>query len=367
MPNRPYASDTSSALRLEGVIKKYRDHAVLQKVSLKIESGEFLTLLGPSGCGKTTLLNLIAGFADADEGEIFIDDTPVTALPPYQRQIGIVFQNYALFPHMTVARNIAYGLRMRRVPAAEIERRVGEAMALVKLEGLGERKPRELSGGQQQRVALARALVFEPSVVLLDEPLGALDRQLRETMQLELKQLHSETSVTMIYVTHDQGEAMTMSDRVAVFHDGDLLQCAPPKQLYDEPESAFVAEFVGENNRLSGTLVSRDGGRGSIQTDAGIMVASRLSPQVRIGDKVLLYVRPERASIGAAAVSCENRFEARIVDMIFQGDHTRLRLDFPGSSHFTVKQNFFAETRLPAVGDLVQLGWTAQALQVVQA
>lgn len=353
--------------RYENVVKSYGALTVVKGLNLEVKRGEFLSLLGPSGSGKTTTLMMLAGLETPTSGRILLDDVPIEGIPPHRRNIGVVFQNYALFPHMTVAENLAYPLKARRMAKPEIGKRVKRALEMVKLASLSERRPAQLSGGQQQRVALARALVFEPSVVLLDEPLGALDRQLRETMQLELKQLHSETSVTMIYVTHDQGEAMTMSDRVAVFHDGDLLQCAAPKQLYDEPESAFVAEFVGENNQLSGTLVSRDEGRGSIRTDAGIMVASKLSSQVRIGDKVLLYVRPERASIGAAAVNCENRFEARIVDTIFQGDHTRLRLDFPGSSHFTVKQNFFAEPRLPAIGDLVQLGWTAQALQVVPA
>ncbi|GLR54857.1 ABC transporter ATP-binding protein [Shinella yambaruensis] len=353
--------------RYENVVKSYGALTVVKGLNLEVRRGEFLSLLGPSGSGKTTTLMMLAGLETPTSGRILLDGVSIEGIPPHRRNIGVVFQNYALFPHMTVAENLAYPLKARRMARPEIGSRVQRALEIVKLESLAERRPAQLSGGQQQRVALARALVFEPSVVLLDEPLGALDRQLRETMQLELKQLHSETSVTMIYVTHDQGEAMTMSDRVAVFHDGNLLQCAPPKQLYDEPESAFVAEFVGENNRLSGTLVSRDGEQGSIKTDAGMMVASRLSSKVRIGDQVLLYVRPERASIGVAAGTCENRFEARVVDTIFQGDHTRLRLDFPASSHFTVKQNFFADTGPPAVGDRVRLGWSAQALQVVQA
>lgn len=353
--------------RYENVVKSYGALTVVKGLDLDVRRGEFLSLLGPSGSGKTTTLMMLAGLETPTSGRILLDGVPIEGIPPHRRNIGVVFQNYALFPHMTVADNLAYPLKARRMAKPEIGRRVKRALEMVKLESLGERRPAQLSGGQQQRVALARALVFEPSVVLLDEPLGALDRQLRETMQLELKQLHRQTSVTMIYVTHDQGEAMTMSDRVAVFHDGHLLQCAPPKQLYDEPESAFVAEFVGENNRLSGIVASRDGEGGSIRTEAGMMFAARLGRQVRVGDRVLLYVRPERASIGAAAGGCENRFEARIADAIFQGDHTRLRLDFPASSHFTVKQNFFAEARPPGMGERVCLGWSAEALQVVRA
>ena len=353
--------------RYENVVKAYGGLTVVKGLNLEVERGEFLSLLGPSGSGKTTTLMMLAGLESPTSGRILLDDVPIEGIPPHRRNIGVVFQNYALFPHMTVAENLAYPLKARRMAKPEIGKRVRRALEMVKLESLSERRPAQLSGGQQQRVALARALVFEPSVVLLDEPLGALDRQLRETMQLELKQLHRETSVTMIYVTHDQGEAMTMSDRVAVFHDGNLLQCAPPKQLYDEPDSAFVAEFVGENNRLSGTFVSCDGESCSIRTDAGMMVAAKSKHDIRTGDPVLLYVRPERASIGAAATACENRFEARVVDTIFQGDHTRLRLDFPASANFTVKQNFFADAGPPAVGDRVQVGWSTQALQVVQA
>lgn len=351
----------------EKVVKSYGPLTVVKGLDLEIRRGEFLSLLGPSGSGKTTTLMMLAGLETPTSGRILLDGTPIEGIPPHRRNIGVVFQNYALFPHMSVAENLAYPLKARRMAKAEIDKRVTRGLEMVKLGSLGERRPAQLSGGQQQRVALARALVFEPSVVLLDEPLGALDRQLREIMQLELKQLHNETSVTMIYVTHDQGEALTLSDRVAVFRDGHLLQCAPPKQLYDAPEDAFVAEFVGENNRLSGMVLSRDGERGSIRTEAGVMVTSRLSPRMQIGEQVLLYVRPERASIGAAAADCENRFEARVADVIFQGDHTRLRLDFPGSGHFTVKQNFFADAEPPAIGSRVQLGWSANALQVVPA
>lgn len=353
--------------RYENVVKAYGGLRVVKGLNLEVERGEFLSLLGPSGSGKTTTLMMLAGLESPTSGRIFLDDVPIEGIPTHRRNIGVVFQNYALFPHMTVAENLAYPLKARRMSKPDISRQVNRALEMVKLDKLGARRPAQLSGGQQQRVALARALVFEPSVVLLDEPLGALDRQLRETMQFELKQLHRETSVTMIYVTHDQGEAMTMSDRVAVFNNGNLLQCAPPRQLYDEPQDAFVAEFVGENNRLSGTVLSCDGESCVIQTDAGAMVAAPPGRKLQKGDPVLLYVRPERACVGAAAANCENRFETRVVDTNFQGDHTRLTLGFPSSSNFTVKQNFFADAGPPAPGEAVMAGWSRQAVQVVPA
>ena len=324
MPNSPYSSDSSSAVRLEGVVKKYRGHAVLQQVSLKIERGEFLTLLGPSGCGKTTLLNLIAGFADADDGEIFIDDTSVTALPPYQRQIGIVFQNYALFPHMTVERNIAYGLRMRRVPAAEIERRVREAMALVKLDGLGERKPRELSGGQQQRVALARAIVNQPKLLLLDEPLSALDLKLRKRMQLELKHLQAKLGIAFIFVTHDQEEAMTMADRVVVMHAGRIEQVGAGTDIYRQPATRFVAEFIGDANFMAFTSAGDD----RLQLDAqGLRVPLGGKPAPARGVAVL---RPEDLRLSAEASG--HTLTGAVTDVINVGSHSMIHVDIGGQS-----------------------------------
>jgi len=327
MPNSPYSSDSSSAVSLEGVVKKYRGHAVLQQVSLKIERGEFLTLLGPSGCGKTTLLNLIAGFADADNGEIFIDGTPVTALPPYQRQIGIVFQNYALFPHMTVERNIAYGLRMRRVPAAEIERRVREAMALVKLDGLGERKPRELSGGQQQRVALARALVIRPKVLLLDEPFSALDKSLRGAMQVEIRDIQRRLGVTTIFVTHDQGEALSMSDRIAVMNQGVIRQVATPDELYRNPQDPFVASFLGDVNILPAHYHGTSAETIQLRLGAGLthIPRQRLVGGSHEGHRLDLYVRPEHIKL--EALHSGSVLSGTVVNHVFQGDHVDLYLD----------------------------------------
>ncbi|KRB30993.1 spermidine/putrescine ABC transporter ATP-binding protein [Mesorhizobium sp. Root695] len=351
--------------RYESVSKSYGGLTVVKDLDLDIRRGEFLSLLGPSGSGKTTTLMMLAGLQSPSSGHIFLNGRPIDGIPPHRRNIGVVFQNYALFPHMTIAENLAYPLKARRLPKPEIARRVQRGLEMVKLHAFAQRRPTELSGGQQQRVALARALVFEPSVVLLDEPLGALDRQLRETMQLELKQLHRETGVTMVYVTHDQAEAMTMSDRVAVFNDGKLLQCAPPREIYDRPESAFVAEFVGENNRLVGTIVASGEDGCTVKTDTGLVIRSRPQPGLAVGASVFVYLRPERVLVGPAAASCENRYVVEVADAIFLGDHTRLRIDLPGNPNFTVKHNFFGDARPPGPADRIEFGWTTRAPQVV--
>ncbi len=248
-----------SPLKLAGVSKSFDRTKVLHDIVLEVAPGEFLTLLGPSGCGKSTILNLIAGFIDCDGGDIVIDGEIVTHKPTYQREIGIVFQNYALFPHMTVARNIGYGLEMRKVPRPEIERRVAQTLDLVKLSDFGERKPKQLSGGQQQRVALARALVVEPRVLLLDEPFSALDKNLRGAMQVELKEIQRKTGVTTIFVTHDQEEALSMSDRIAVMSEGRIRQIAAPRDIYEHPDDEFVATFVGDVSVFPGRVVAQSG------------------------------------------------------------------------------------------------------------
>ena len=327
------------AVSLEKVVKKYRDQTVLHRVSLKIRQGEFLTLLGPSGCGKTTLLNLIAGFAEADGGEIFIDGEPVTTVPPHLRKIGIVFQNYALFPHMTVERNIGYGLRMRNVPKDEIARRVQEAMALVKLEGLGQRKPRELSGGQQQRVALARALVIEPKVLLLDEPFSALDKSLRASMQVEIREIQRRLGVTTIFVTHDQGEAMAMSDRIAVMSAGRIRQIDTPSELYRNPQDPFVASFLGDVNILPGYYHRQKGDTIQIRIGSALldMPRSRIVGGIREGLQLDVYVRPENMqlhSVGNGAL-----LTGTVVNHVFQGDHiiTYVDTDLPVAGRRVVK------------------------------
>ncbi|MEH2553229.1 spermidine/putrescine ABC transporter ATP-binding subunit [Bradyrhizobium algeriense] len=255
----PASDKIRPAVQLDGVTKRFGDSVALHEAWLKIQPSEFMTLLGPSGCGKTTLLNLVAGFLGADNGEIFIEGALVTETPAHMREIGIVFQNYALFPHMSVAHNVAYGLKTRGIEKKEIARRVDEALALVKLTGFADRKPRQLSGGQQQRVALARALVIKPKVLLLDEPFSALDKNLRGSMQVELKQIQRELGVTTIFVTHDQGEALSMSDRIAVMSAGRIRQIAAPDDIYRRPADRFVASFVGDANLLNGRLVERRG------------------------------------------------------------------------------------------------------------
>jgi putative spermidine/putrescine transport system ATP-binding protein len=308
--------------------------AAVEDLCLEIEAGEFLTLLGPSGSGKTTTLMLLAGFEQPTSGRILLDGQPIEQLPPHQRGMGVVFQSYSLFPHMTVAGNVGFPLQVRKVAASEIDTRVKAALRKVRLDHLAERKPSQLSGGQQQRVALARALVFEPRLVLMDEPLSALDKKLREEMQLEIRRLHRELGVTMVFVTHDQAEAMTLSDRVAVFNHGRVEQLATPQVLYDSPANAFVAGFVGDNNMLQG-LRSAPGLRFGEIFLAGQPATATTS------EEALLCVRPEDISLAALAGSepCSNGMRARLLDLIHQGDHWRavLQLEGPGNPVWTAR------------------------------
>jgi putative spermidine/putrescine transport system ATP-binding protein len=295
-------------------------------------------MLGPSGSGKTTTLMMLGGFERPTLGRILLDGRPVERLPPEKRNIGFVFQNYALFPHMTVAENVAFPLRYRGITGASAASKVREALGRVSLEALGDRRPAQLSGGQQQRVALARALVFEPSLVLMDEPLGALDKQLRERMQIEIKHLQTSLGITMVYVTHDQSEALTMSDRIAVFHDGRIQQLADPETLYNEPANRFVASFIGENNTLPCTCMGRDGeltvvrmGDGSTMKAAGA-VTSETHAEVSIS------VRPERIALaGAGASNGSNRMAGTVRDVFFLGDHMRLSLEAFGGRLVTAR------------------------------
>src|SRR5882757_3625395 len=293
------AASPEPLVRFIDVSKSYDGKVdAVRALNLEVEAGEFLTLLGPSGSGKTTTLTMLAGFEQPTRGRIFVDGEDVTAVPVEKRGIGMVFQNYALFPNMSVGENIAFPLTVRGLPRAEIAQKVGRALAMVRLEGLADRRTQQLSGGQQQRVAVARALVFEPRLVLLDEPLGALDRQLREQMQYELKQLHRRLGVTMVYVTHDQVEAMTMSDRVAVFSAGQLRQVAAPRLLYEAPESLFVAQFLGESNTLLGTVASRDGAQCAVTLSGGATVIATAVGACTAGTAVNVALRPEKIVLG---------------------------------------------------------------------
>jgi spermidine/putrescine ABC transporter ATP-binding subunit len=326
------ASRTSSgehfAVALDGVTKRFGKTTALDDVSLMVRRGELMTLLGPSGCGKTTLLNLVAGFLIPDSGEIAIAGRRMTDVPAYRREIGIMFQNYALFPHMSVAANVGYGLRMRRIAKAEIARRVGEALALVKLAGLEDRKPRQLSGGQQQRVALARALVIRPQVLLLDEPFSALDRNLRASMQVELKEIQRKLGVTAIFVTHDQSEALSLSDRIAVIADGRIRQLDTPDEVYRHPLDRFVASFIGDANVLRARLERIDGAVATVVLGAArVAVPARTLQGGAVGNSVDLFVRPEELRVAdneaAAAV------HGLVAAQIYQGGHIDLYVEVP--------------------------------------
>jgi putative spermidine/putrescine transport system ATP-binding protein len=348
-------------VRFIDVRKSYdgRTDAV-RSLNLDVRTGEFLTLLGPSGSGKTTTLTMLAGFEQPTSGRIFVGGDDVTSVPVDKRGIGMVFQNYALFPNMSVAQNIAFPLTVRRRPRAEIEQKVARALAMVRLEGLADRRPQQLSGGQQQRVAVARALVFEPRLVLLDEPLGALDRQLREQMQYELKQLHRRLGVTMVYVTHDQVEAMTMSDRVAVFSTGQLRQIDEPRRLYEEPDSLFVAQFLGESNALAATVTQRDGARCTVRVSTGATVEATAVDPCSPGDDVDLVLRPEKVAVGATVQACANRCVARIVEATFLGDQLRIRLAAFDRDDFIIKLPNAAGQIALATGSAIEIGWRAE-------
>ena len=320
--------DADIAVELDAVTKRFGKTTALDDVSLLVRRGELMTLLGPSGCGKTTLLNLVGGFLMPDSGEIAIDGQRITDVPAYRREIGIMFQNYALFPHMNVAANVGYGLRMRRVAKGEIARRVADALALIKLAGLEDRKPRQLSGGQQQRVALARALVIRPKVLLLDEPFSALDRNLRASMQVELKEIQRKLGVTTIFVTHDQSEALSLSDRIAVVAEGRIRQLGTPDEIYRQPIDRFVASFVGDVNVLRARLERIDGALATVALGAArVLVPSRTLGGVANGSVVDLFVRPEelRPADHDAPVAARGIVAAQI----YQGGHVDLYVDAP--------------------------------------
>jgi len=287
----------SFAVELRQVTKKFGEVTAVNSISLKIRDGEFFSLLGPSGCGKTTTLRMIGGFEMPTSGEVFIGGEPQGFKPPYQRPVNTVFQNYALFPHMTIAENIAFGLEMRKFPKDEIKRRVAEMLELVQLPGMGSRKPKQLSGGQQQRIALARALINQPKVLLLDEPLGALDLKLRKDMQLELKAIQERVGITFIYVTHDQEEAITMSDRIAVMNLGEVLQLGEPEEIYERPTHLFVADFIGETNFIRGTARQREGKLGLGIENGDILRAGWAADDLHTGDPAVLSIRPEKLHI----------------------------------------------------------------------
>ncbi len=346
-------------VRFDRVQKSYDGETlVIKDLNLDIEAGEFLTMLGPSGSGKTTCLMMLAGFEPATHGEIFLNDRPINHVAPHRRSIGMVFQNYALFPHMTVAENLAFPLQVRKLPRADIRTRVERILDMVRLSGFENRRPAQLSGGQQQRVAVARALVFEPALVLMDEPLGALDKNLREEMQYEIKRIHENLGVTVIYVTHDQSEALTMSTRIAVFNDGVIQQLATPSVLYERPENAFVAQFIGENNRLRGTVVSVDGHYCEVVLQDGATVRALKVNVVGKGAQTCLSLRPERVAIEPNGE--DNVVNGRVEELIYLGDHIRARLTVAGYDEFVVKVPNAPRHASLSEGTRVRLGWAAE-------
>ncbi|MBG6075105.1 ABC transporter ATP-binding protein [Polaromonas sp. CG_9.11] len=336
-----------------GVQKTYDGiNLVVRDLNLDIRQGEFLSLLGPSGSGKTTTLMMLAGFESPTAGEISLNGVPITRTPPHKRNFGMVFQNYALFPHMTLAENIAYPLTVRKLPKAEREAKVLQALDMVQLGRMGARYPGQLSGGQQQRVALARALVFDPQLVLMDEPLGALDKQLREHMQIELKALHRRLGVTFVYVTHDQTEALTMSDRVAVFNDGAIQQIDVVGNLYETPSNRFVAGFVGDSTVLQAEVTRLDGAHCEVRLPCGIVLRGLNVNASGVGDKVECGTRPERLKIAEAAGS--NTFQSKVIDVIYFGDHLRLRCALPGQPDATLKMPL-GHHQLPEPGQTIHV------------
>lgn len=352
-------TSSNALISFQGVQKTYDGtQLVVRDLNLDIRRGEFLSLLGPSGSGKTTTLMMLAGFESPTSGDIFLNNVPITRTPPHKRNFGMVFQNYALFPHMTVADNIAYPLRVRKLAAAEIATKVRRALDMVQMGTMGDRYPAQLSGGQQQRVALARAMVFDPQLVLMDEPLGALDKQLREHMQLELKALHRKLGVTFVYVTHDQAEALTMSDRVAVFNDGRIQQIDRADCLYETPNNRFVASFVGDNAVLDATVCGTQGELCEVELPGGARLHGINVNQASVGTPVQCSVRPERivlADAARATLPDGNTLPARVMDVIYLGDHLRLRCEMAHGAHEVMVKLPLHHSNVPTPGHNVYL------------
>jgi len=352
---------------MDKIRKVYGDIAVVGDISLDIRAGEFFTLLGPSGSGKTTLLQMIAGFVSPSGGEVFIDGRSVVRVPPQHREVGMVFQNYALFPHLTVFENVAFPLRVRRVSRSAIRERVDNLLRLFQLEGLGGRMPRQLSGGQQQRVAVARALVFEPRALLMDEPLGALDKKLREELQLELKHLQRRVGATFVYVTHDQEEALTMSDRVAIMRRGVIEQVGDPREIYERPATLFVAGFLGETNLITGLVKGLEPIGGiTVETHDGGRIRGMAPSRVGVGESVVAAIRPERIAVvndgpGTGTV------EGVVDEAVYLGDSIRWKVRTAQHGVVVVKEQNRANQQVRQVGEHVHLQWLPTDVRVFAA
>ncbi|SHG74976.1 putative spermidine/putrescine transport system ATP-binding protein [Cognatiyoonia sediminum] len=341
---------------------------VVKDLNLSMPKGEFLTMLGPSGSGKTTCLMMLAGFETATHGEILLDGQPINNIPPHKRGIGMVFQNYALFPHMTVAENLAFPLEVRKMGKSERDQKVKRALDMVQMGDFGGRRPAQLSGGQQQRIALARALVFEPELVLMDEPLGALDKQLREHMQFEITRLAHDLGITTVYVTHDQTEALTMSDRVAVFEDGRIQQLAPPDELYEEPANSFVAQFIGENNTLLGEIVEVGTDSCVVKLDSGELIDALPVNVSNVGDRTKVSIRPERVEFNKDRLNPNaHTIKAEVKEFIYMGDIFRFRLSVAGNDDFIVKTRNAPDAVKLTPGETIEIGWLPQDCRALDA
>ncbi len=358
----------NALVRFENIQKSYDGETLVVKdLNLDVAEGEFLTMLGPSGSGKTTCLMMLAGFEPATHGEIYLKGQGINNVAPHKRGIGMVFQNYALFPHMTVAENLAFPLEVRKMSKSEREQRVQRALDMVQLGVFGDRRPAQLSGGQQQRVAVARSLVFDPDLVLMDEPLGALDKNLREQMQYEIKHMHENLGLTVVYVTHDQSEALTMSNRIAVFDDGIIQQCAPPAVLYEKPENAFCANFIGENNRFLGKVTEDLGDSVKVDIDSGGVVHANKINVGGVGQRTTLSLRPERVVVSPEAGSLPNIFTARAEELIYLGDHIRTRFTVLGHDDFICKIPNAAGLINLEEGNTVTIGWNVEDCRALDA
>jgi putative spermidine/putrescine transport system ATP-binding protein len=367
--NMNASSGSENFVVFDRVQKSYDGETLVVKdLNLSVGKGEFLTMLGPSGSGKTTCLMMLAGFETATHGEILLGGQPINNIPPHKRGIGMVFQNYALFPHMTVAENLAFPLQVRNMSKSDQEAKVKRALDMVQMGDFGGRRPAQLSGGQQQRIALARALVFEPELVLMDEPLGALDKQLREHMQFEITNLAHNLGITTVYVTHDQTEALTMSDRVAVFDDGRIQQLAPPDELYEAPSNSFVAQFIGENNTLMGTVSKIDGDRAEVRLDDGEIIDTKPVNVSKVGERTLVSIRPERVEFNKERMTPgAHTIKAEVLEFIYMGDIYRTRLRVAGNEDFIIKTRNAPDQRRLQPGEQIEIGWRAEDCRALDA
>jgi putative spermidine/putrescine transport system ATP-binding protein len=353
------AQQNDAFVEFERVQKSYDGETLVVKdLNLSMPQGEFLTMLGPSGSGKTTCLMMLAGFETATHGDIRLKGESINDIPPHKRGIGMVFQNYALFPHMTISENLSFPLEVRKIGKSDREAKVRRALEMVEMGDFGGRRPAQLSGGQQQRVALARALVFEPELVLMDEPLGALDKQLREKMQFEITRLAHQLGITTVYVTHDQTEALTMSDRVAVFDDGRIQQLAPPDELYEAPQNSFVAQFIGENNTLTGVVTKISGDRCVVRLDSGEEIDAKPVNVTKEGERTTVSIRPERVETNKERLSPDaHTLKAEVLEFIYMGDIFRTRLRVAGSDEFFVKTRNAPDQMRMKPGQQIEIGW----------